>query len=69
MYRQSRGSLGRVARGFGLGLALLATGACTPLYRNHGYAPTDEQLAEVSVGVDTRETVIFGKPSGSNQGN
>ena len=38
-----------------LGLALLT--ACTPLYRNHGYMPTETELAAFAVGVDTRETV------------
>lgn len=38
---------------------------CTTLYRNHGYAPTDDQLNEVLVGVDTRGTVsdIIGPPT------
>ncbi len=36
---------------------LLALGACTPLVRNHGYVPSDEDLSFLTVGVDTRETV------------
>lgn len=36
-------------------LAVLA--GCTPLYRNHGYVPTDTELAALTVGVDTRDTV------------
>lgn len=46
-------------------MALLA--ACTPLYRNHGYVPTDDELALIEVGVDTRETVAakVGRPSTS----
>jgi outer membrane protein assembly factor BamE (lipoprotein component of BamABCDE complex) len=38
---------------------------CTTIYRNHGYAPTDTELAEVLVGVDTRGTVadIIGPPT------
>jgi len=40
------------------GMALVAMTACTTQYRNHGYAPSDDQLAEVLVGVDTRDTVI-----------
>lgn len=49
----------------GLAMALLA--ACTPLYRNHGYVPTDDELALIEVGVDTRETVAakVGRPSTS----
>lgn len=42
------------------GCVLLMTISCTTLYRNHGYAPTDIQLAQVQVGVDTRETVLSG---------
>ncbi|MBE2276537.1 MAG: outer membrane protein assembly factor BamE [Rhodobacteraceae bacterium] len=46
------------------GLLLLAA-ACTAVYRNHGYVPTDEELAAVEVGKDTRETVTekIGRPS------
>ncbi len=32
--------------------------ACSPVIRNHGYVPIPEDLALLSVGVDTRETVI-----------
>lgn len=34
-----------------------AISACSPIMRFHGYAPTDDQLAEITVGQDTRETV------------
>lgn len=39
--------------------------ACTSVYRNHGYVPSQEDLAEVKVGVDTRDSVIqaVGAPS------
>jgi outer membrane protein assembly factor BamE (lipoprotein component of BamABCDE complex) len=49
-----------------LSLVLVAT-ACQPIYRNHGYAPTDAELAAVTVGKDTRETVAqsVGRPSAS----
>jgi outer membrane protein assembly factor BamE (lipoprotein component of BamABCDE complex) len=30
---------------------------CSPVYRNHGFVPTEFQLREVAVGADTRETV------------
>lgn len=45
--------------------ALLALAACQPIVRNHGYVPTDQALALVEVGVDTRETVAekVGRPS------
>ena len=38
-------------------LALVFLGACTPIVRNHGYVPLEEDLALLTVGVDTRETV------------
>lgn len=46
------------------GLMLLVAG-CTSVYRNHGYVPVEEDLASLSVGVDTRETVAqaIGTPS------
>ena len=37
--------------------ALLAAAACTPVYKNHGYIPPAEDLAQIKVGVDTRDTV------------
>lgn len=45
----------------------LAVAGCTATFRNHGYAPTDAELAEVIVGVDTRATVedVIGRPSTS----
>jgi outer membrane protein assembly factor BamE (lipoprotein component of BamABCDE complex) len=48
---------------------LLAAGiaACTPVIRNHGYVPVEQDLALVEVGVDTRDTVTekIGRPSTS----
>lgn len=46
------------------GLCLVAA-ACTAIYRNHGYVPADDELAQVQVGVDTRETLTekIGRPS------
>lgn len=60
-----------IAPGKGIKSAVLAlgilgaVGACTAQYRNHGYVPTEEDLAEVTVGVDTRDTVLetVGAPS------
>ena len=39
--------------------------ACTPTYRNHGYMPLQEDLQNLVVGVDTRDTVndVIGPPS------
>jgi outer membrane protein assembly factor BamE (lipoprotein component of BamABCDE complex) len=47
-----------------MGLMLTAAVACTPLYRDHGYAPTDAELAALTIGKDTRETVTqaVGRP-------
>jgi outer membrane protein assembly factor BamE (lipoprotein component of BamABCDE complex) len=39
------------------GLALVVLVSCQPVYRNHGYAPTDIELATLEVGRDTKETV------------
>ena len=47
-----------------VGIVLLAA-ACTPVYRNHGYIPAEDELAQVTVGQDTKETVAqkVGRPS------
>lgn len=39
--------------------------ACSPIYRNHGYVPAEEDLALLTVGRDSRETVeaVVGRPS------
>lgn len=60
MFASTLRALGAVA-----GIALFAVAACTPIYENHGYAPDEEQLAELIVGVDTRATVddVIGTPS------
>ena len=56
---------GRAAGRAALALALFAAVACSPVYRNHGYVPSDDELALVEVGVDTRDTVAVtvGRPS------
>jgi outer membrane protein assembly factor BamE (lipoprotein component of BamABCDE complex) len=45
----------------------LTVAACSPIYRNHGYVPSDQELAEVTVGESTREDValLLGRPSAS----
>lgn len=57
------GRRGRV-RAYLLVAAVLVS-ACTPQFRNHGYTPSDDDLANIVVGVDTRETVAdtVGTPS------
>lgn len=49
------------------GAVLVAMAACSPIYRNHGYVPADEDLAQLVVGKDTRETAgpKVGRPSTS----
>lgn len=46
-------------------LSLMTIVACTAIIRNHGYMPPEEDLALITVGVDTRETVTasIGPPS------
>ncbi|WP_170759537.1 outer membrane protein assembly factor BamE [Ruegeria lacuscaerulensis] len=46
---------------------LAAVGACSPVFKNHGYIPPAEDLAEIKVGVDTRDSVMeaVGAPSSS----
>lgn len=41
--------------------------ACSPVFRNHGYVPAEEELAQIEVGVDTRDSVgeKIGRPSTS----
>lgn len=47
-------------------LSLMLAG-CMPIRTNHGYIPTDEDLALLVVGVDTRESVAatIGRPAAS----
>ena len=46
-------------------MGLSALTACSATYRNHGYAPPEEDLQQLVVGVDTRSTVddVVGPPS------
>ena len=39
--------------------------ACSPIYRNHGYVPPESALSALTVGVDTRDSVIasVGRPT------
>ncbi|KIC49227.1 SmpA/OmlA [Tateyamaria sp. ANG-S1] len=43
----------------------LGVAACSPTFRNHGYVPPEEDLAELAVGIDTRSTVedLIGPPT------
>ncbi|MEJ6398124.1 outer membrane protein assembly factor BamE [Yoonia sp. 208BN28-4] len=40
-----------------LAAGLVAATACTPIIRNHGFAPSDDELSLLQIGVDTRETI------------
>lgn len=59
---------GRVIQFLIMGTVAVSLTACTPRYRNHGYVPSAEDLAAVTIGVDTRETVTetLGAPSASS---
>ena len=48
-----------------LGLMMVIIAACSPVYRNHGYVPNDDELSQIEVGKDTRETLapLIGRPS------
>jgi len=48
-----------------IALCVLAIAGCTTTYRNHGYAPNDEDLSLIEVGVSSRDAVIeaVGAPS------
>ncbi len=50
-----------------IGAVMLSMAACSTSYRNHGYVPTEEELAAITLGVDTRDTVAetIGPPSAS----
>ena len=62
-----QGSRKTAIKGVILGLCLTMIAGCTALYRNHGYVPSDEDLAAITVGVGTRATVeeVIGAPSTS----
>jgi len=48
-------------------LFVIALAGCSSIYRNHGYAPPEEDLAQLVVGVDTRASVddLIGAPTAS----
>ena len=65
-YRQDPARRRVAFGGLILALAVFLT-ACTPIFSNHGYIPTDEDLAVLQVGIDTRELVgvTIGQPVAS----
>lgn len=53
-------------RKFGTAVLLcVSLAACTASYRNHGYVPLEEDLSQIAVGIDTRDSVaeLVGTPS------
>jgi len=44
---------------------MLGLSACAATYRNHGYVPSDDELSDIVVGVDSRQSVedVIGEPS------
>jgi outer membrane protein assembly factor BamE (lipoprotein component of BamABCDE complex) len=48
-----------------LALVAASISACAPLFQNHGYVPAESDLALLTVGVDTQDTVAstIGRPS------
>ena len=57
----------RAVRAIVLLMALGALAGCQAVYRNHGHIPTDDELAAIRVGVDTRASVTesIGAPTSS----
>lgn len=59
------GRIKHLGAGMIAALALVLVTACSPIVRNHGYIPSEEDLTLLTPGVDTRETVAasVGAPS------
>lgn len=54
-------------RGILCAAVMVSLSACVAEFRNHGYVPAEEDLAEIKVGVDNRDSVVesVGAPSSS----
>lgn len=54
-------------KGTALALVLTSIVACTAIDRKHGYVPSEEALADIVVGVDTKDSIAqtVGVPSAS----
>lgn len=59
------GGMARSAALILAGIFALFFVSCAPVYQNHGFIPSDEELALIEVGKDTRDTVAatLGRPS------
>lgn len=59
--------IGKKASAIVMAVAMLGIAGCTAQYRNHGYMPDEEILSQITVGVDTRDTVLetLGAPTTS----
>lgn len=62
--------MGKISGKVRLGIALtliMGLASCATQFRNHGYVPAPDELANIIVGKDTRETVssIIGRPTAS----
>jgi outer membrane protein assembly factor BamE (lipoprotein component of BamABCDE complex) len=55
----------RTSSGLVFGLMMLGLAACSPTYRNHGYVPSDADLEQIVVGVDTQSSLeeAVGRPT------
>jgi outer membrane protein assembly factor BamE (lipoprotein component of BamABCDE complex) len=64
MIRITTGSRRRIVQAAAL-VVFLSAAACSPQFRNHGYVPLQEDLDQIKVGSDTRESVAekVGVPS------
>lgn len=51
-------TMGGILRGLTLVLAIVAGTACSPIVRNHGFTPSESELASIVIGQDTRATII-----------
>ncbi len=65
--KSARIACGGPLRAWAIALTVVLIAACSPIYRDHGYIPTDEELALITVAKDTRESVAtkIGRPSAS----
>lgn len=59
------GRLRRLGLWIGGGVLAASLVACSPVFRDHGYVPTEQELVTIAVGQDTRESVAekVGRPS------